>query len=187
MQPDDRIATMLETGQVIFGENRVQEAQKRWAERFSAHRTRVELHLIGPLQTNKAKDAVALFDVIQTVDREKLVRALINAADVIGRMPRLFVQINSGEEPQKSGLLPDDLGPFLDRLKSEYNLRPDGLMCIPPVDEPASAHFWLMEKRARAHGLDKLSMGMSADFETAIPFGATHLRVGRAIFGERQT
>lgn len=185
MQPDERIRAALDAGQSIFGENRVQEAQSRWGERFSHNREGLELHLIGPLQTNKAKQAVTLFDVIQTLDREKLARALLKAADHVGRLPRLFVQINIGAEDQKSGLSADALGPFLDRLMSEYDLRPEGLMCIPPVDEPASPHFWRLEKLAKVHGLNGLSMGMSADYETAIPFGATHVRVGSALFGER--
>lgn len=185
VQPDARIAQAIQAGQTVYGENRVQEAQARWAERFAEHRARLELHLIGPLQTNKAKDAAALFDVIQTLDREKLARALVNAAQDIGRMPRLMVQINTGHEAQKSGLSPDDLGPFIDRIEAEYDLRPDGLMCIPPVDEPAAPHFWTLEKLAKTHGLKDLSMGMSADFETAIPFGATYVRVGSAFFGAR--
>jgi len=185
VQPDTRIQAGLEAGLTVFGENRVQEAQSRWGETFAAHRAGLELHLIGPLQTNKAKDAVELFDVIQTLDREKLVKALLKAADAVGRMPRLFVQVNIGEEVQKSGLMPDDLGPFLDRLRSEYDLNPDGLMCIPPLDAPAAPYFWGLEKMAATHGLKGLSMGMSADYETAIAYGATHVRVGSALFGER--
>jgi pyridoxal phosphate enzyme (YggS family) len=185
VQPDDRIQAGLEAGQTIFGENRVQEAQTRWGETFAAHRDKLELHLIGPLQTNKAKDAAALFDVIHTLDREKLAKALLKAADAVGRMPRLFVQVNIGEEEQKAGVAPKDLGAFLDRLRGEYNLNLAGLMCIPPVDEPAAPHFWRLEKMAKTHGLTGLSMGMSADFETAIPFGATHVRVGSALFGAR--
>lgn len=185
IQPDERIQAALDAGHCIFGENRVQEAQTRWGETFSEHRDDLELHLVGPLQSNKAKAAVELFDVIHTLDREKLAKTLLKAVDEVGRMPTLFVQINIGDEPQKSGIVPNELGPFLDRLQSEYNLRPIGLMCIPPVDEPAAPHFWRMEKLAKSHGLDQLSMGMSADFETAIPFGATHVRVGSALFGER--
>lgn len=185
VQPDARIAAALHAGQTVFGENRVQEAQSRWGETFADRRDGLELHLIGPLQTNKARDAVALFDVIQTLDREKLVRAILKAADDVGRMPRLMVQVNIGEEDQKSGVMPDDLGPFLDRLHSEYDLTPGGLMCIPPMGEPAAPHFWRMETLASRFGLSELSMGMSADFETAIPFGATHVRVGSALFGAR--
>ncbi len=186
VQPDDRVRAALAAGQTVFGENRVQEAQGRWGERFAHERDRLELHLIGPLQTNKAKEACALFDVIQTLDREKLARALLKAADRVGRMPRLMVQVNIGEEDQKSGLAPDDLGTFLDRLDAEYGLRPEGLMCIPPLEAPAAPHFWRMEKLANAHGLDGLSMGMSADYETAVAFGATHVRVGSALFGARE-
>ena len=185
VQPDDRIRAGLDAGLTVFGENRVQEAQTRWGETFAAKREALELHLIGPLQTNKAKDAVALFDVIQTLDREKLAKALLKAADAVGRMPRLFVQVNIGEEDQKAGVSPDDLGAFLDRLRGEYALEPEGLMCIPPVDEPAAPHFWRLETMAKTHGLAGLSMGMSADFETALAFGATHVRVGSGIFGER--
>jgi len=185
VQTDDRIQAGLGAGLTVFGENRVQEAQTRWGETFAAHREGLELHLIGPLQTNKAKDAVALFDVIQTLDREKLAKAIVKAADAAGRMPRLFVQVNIGSEEQKAGVAPEDLGPFLDRLRGEYGLTIEGLMCIPPIDEPAAPHFWRLEKMAKNHGLSGLSMGMSADFETAIPFGATHVRVGSALFGAR--
>lgn len=185
VQTDARIQAGLDAGLTVFGENRVQEAQARWGKTFADHRDTLELHLIGPLQTNKAKDAVALFDVIQTVDRERLVKAIVKAADAVGRMPRLFVQVNIGQEDQKAGVAPADLGAFLDRLRGEYNLEPEGLMCIPPVDEPAAPHFWRLETMAKTHGLSGLSMGMSADFETAIPFGATHVRVGSAIFGAR--
>jgi pyridoxal phosphate enzyme (YggS family) len=189
VQPDDRIQAALNAGQTVFGENRVQEAQTRWGETFADHRGSLRLHLIGPLQTNKAKDAALLFDVIQTLDREKLAKALLKAADAVGRMPDLMVQVNIGREPQKSGVAPEDLGAFLDRLDTEYALRPGdgikGLMCIQPMNEPAAPHFWQMETLAKQHGLNQLSMGMSADYATAIPFGATHVRVGSALFGER--
>lgn len=185
VQPDDRIQAGLDAGLTVFGENRVQEAQTRWGETFAAHRNKLELHLIGPLQTNKVKDAVALFDVIHTLDREKLVKALLKAADAVGRMPRLFVQVNIGAEDQKAGVAPEDLGAFLDRLRGEYELEPEGLMCIPPVGEPAAPHFWRLEKMAKTYGLRGLSMGMSSDFEIAIPFAATHVRVGSALFGAR--
>ena len=185
VQPDDRIQAALKAGQTVFGENRVQEAQSRWGETFADHRDDLTLHLIGPLQTNKAKDSVALFDVIQTLDREKLAKALLKAADAVGRMPELMVQVNIGQEDQKAGIAPDDLGSFLDRLRGEYDLEPTGLMCIPPVGEPAAPHFWRLEMLAKQHGLAELSMGMSADYETAIPFGATHVRVGSAVFGAR--
>jgi pyridoxal phosphate enzyme (YggS family) len=185
VQPDIRIRAGLDAGLTVFGENRVQDAQTRWGETFAAERAALELHLIGPLQTNKAKDAVALFDVIQTLDREKLAKALLKAADAVGRMPRLFVQVNIGEEDQKAGVSPGNLGAFLDRLRGEYALEPEGLMCIPPIDEPAAPHFWRLETMAQTHGLAGLSMGMSADFETAVAFGATHVRVGSGIFGAR--
>ena len=185
VQPDERIAAALGAGQTVFGENRVQEAQGRWGERFAERRAELELHLIGPLQTNKARDAVELFDVIQTLDREKLARALLKAADTVGRMPRLLVQVNTGAEAQKAGVLVSGLGGFLDRLDTEYSLRPDGLMCIPPVDEPASIHFALLERLAKQHDLRELSMGMSADYGVAVPFGATMVRVGSALFGAR--
>ncbi|MEL6686281.1 MAG: YggS family pyridoxal phosphate-dependent enzyme [Pseudomonadota bacterium] len=186
VQPDDRIQAGLDTGQTVFGENRVQEAQTRWGERFAPHRGTIELHLIGPLQSNKSKDAVELFDVIQTLDREKLAKTLLKAAESVGRMPRLMVQVNIGEEPQKAGVAPDEVGSFLDRLRTEYDLNPEGLMCIPPIDEPAAPHFWRMEKLAQSVGVTTLSMGMSVDFETAIAFGATHVRVGSAFFGARE-
>ncbi len=185
VQPDARIADMLAAGQIVFGENRVQEAQNRWGETFRSHRDSLELRLIGPLQTNKAEDAVSLFDVIETLDREKLARALVKAADKIGRMPRLLVQVNTGEEPQKSGIAPQELTGFLKTLKTEYNLQLEGLMCIPPTGEAASPHFWLLAKMAADHGLKTVSMGMSSDYETAIKMGATHVRVGSALFGNR--
>lgn len=185
VQPDARIKEMLATGQKIFGENRVQEAQTRWGETFASARDGIQLHLIGPLQTNKTIDAVKLFDVIETVDREKLIKALLSAADKVGRMPEFLVQVNTGEEDQKSGVLPQDLDAFLTRLKSEYDLSPKGLMCIPPQDEAASPHFWLLKKMADKHELNTVSMGMSGDFETAIAMGATHVRVGSALFGKR--
>lgn len=185
VQPDVRITEALAAGQTIFGENRVQEGQQRWGETFASKREGLELRLIGPLQTNKALDAVQLFDVIETLDREKLVKAILKAADKTGRLPRLYVQVNTGEEPQKSGVLPKDLPAFLSRLSSEYNLTLEGLMCIPPAGEAASPHFWFLKNLARDHGIEKLSMGMSADYDTATEFGATSVRVGSALFGER--
>jgi len=185
VQPDDRIAEMLAAGQEVYGENRVQEAQKRWGETFAAHRKDIELRLIGPLQTNKAEDAVRLFDVIETLDREKLAKALVKAAEKVGHMPRLLVQVNTGAEDQKSGLAPSEVAAFLKRLASEYDLSPEGLMCIPPVGEAASPHFWLLKKLADENGLKIVSMGMSGDFEIAIEMGATHVRVGSALFGDR--
>lgn len=186
VQPDTRIAEMLKTGQRIFGENRVQEAQKRWGETFVDHRAELELRLIGPLQTNKAADAVALFDVIETVDREKLLKALTKAVGEDGKMPRLYVQVNTGAEAQKSGVLPAELPAFLKRMRETYDLEPEGLMCIPPMNEAASPHFWLLSNLARENGVEKLSMGMSGDYETAAEMGATSVRVGSALFGARQ-
>ena len=185
VQPDDRIAQVLTAGQTVFGENRVQDAQKRWSETFAAHRDEIELRLIGPLQTNKAEDAVRLFDVIETLDREKLVKAIVRAAEKTGHMPRLLVQVNTGEEAQKAGVSPENVSAFLTLLKNNYGLTPEGLMCIPPMGEAASPHFWLLEKLAHEHGLQTISMGMSGDFETAIEMGATHVRVGSALFGPR--
>ncbi len=185
VQPDERVAQMLDTGQTIFGENRVQEAQARWEDTFKDQRANIELRLIGPLQTNKAEDAVRLFDVIETLDREKLANELVKAAQKVGRMPRLFVQVNTGAEPQKTGVLPADLAPFLKILREKYDLSPEGLMCIPPQGEAASPHFWLLSNLAKENGLELLSMGMSGDYETAIKLGATHIRVGSALFGER--
>ncbi|MEP3889111.1 MAG: YggS family pyridoxal phosphate-dependent enzyme [Hellea sp.] len=185
VQPDGRVQDMLAAGQVVFGENRVQEAQTRWENTFAGQRSDIELRLIGPLQTNKAEDAVKLFDVIETLDREKLAKALVKAAEKLGRMPRLLVQVNTGEEDQKAGVAPRDVSGFLELLKTKYGLMPEGLMCIPPVGEAASPHFWLLKKLADKHGLKTISMGMSSDFETAIELGATHVRVGSALFGER--
>lgn len=181
MQPWDAVAPVLAAGQRVLGENRVQEAQSRWAQR----REGLELHLIGPLQSNKAGDAVAFFDVIETLDREKLARVLADEVQAQGRRPRLYVQINTGEEPQKAGVIPSDADAFIAAARGVYGLEPQGLMCIPPVDEPAGPHFALLAKIAQRNGLSKLSMGMSDDFETAIAFGATSVRVGSAVFGAR--
>ena len=183
-QPDERIEAMLTTGQRAFGENRVQEAQARWAPRRAAGLD-LELRLIGPLQTNKAKDAVALFDVIETLDRPKLAAALADAAAKAGRAPKLFVQVNTGEEEQKAGILPAETDAFIASVRRDYGLEPEGLMCIPPADEPAGPHFALLGRIAARNGLQKLSMGMSADYEIAVLFGATHVRVGSALFGSR--
>lgn len=179
-QPDDRIEAMLAAGQRVFGENRVQEAQGRW----EARRTGVELRLIGPLQTNKARDAVALFDVIETVDRERLAHALAAEMARAGRSPRLYVQINTGEEPGKAGVAPGRADAFV-ALCRDLGLAPEGLMCIPPQAEPPEAHFALLARIAARNGLAKLSMGMSADYETAVRLGATSVRVGSALFGRR--
>ncbi len=193
-QPDARIAAMLACGQNVFGENRIQEAQARWgvkeAGRFAHARAHIQLRLIGPLQTNKAVAACALFDVIETMDREKLAKALVRAMEKTGRTPEIFVQVNTGEEPQKSGVFPADLDAFVKQLRTIYDLHPKGLMCIPPAGtlirgQAAGPHFALLAKLARRNGLESLSMGMSADFETAIAFGATHIRLGSALFGGR--
>jgi pyridoxal phosphate enzyme (YggS family) len=181
MQPWAAVAPVLAAGQRVFGENRVQEAQARWGARRDA----VTLHLIGPLQTNKAADAVAFFDVIETLDREKLARVLADAVQKQGRSPRLYVQVNTGEEPQKAGVIPAEADAFIALIRATYGLHLEGLMCIPPVDEPAGPHFALLAKIAARNGLSKLSMGMSDDFETAIAFGATSVRVGSAVFGAR--
>jgi pyridoxal phosphate enzyme (YggS family) len=183
-QTDAALAAMLATGQRVFGENRVQEAQAHWTARRETIPD-LELHLIGPLQSNKAEDAVRLFDMIQTLDRPKLAVALAAAIAKTGRRPRLLVQVNTGEEPQKAGVTPRDLPALLDLARRHPGLEIEGLMCIPPVGEPAGPHFALLAKLARAHGLATLSMGMSGDYALAARFGATHVRVGTALFGER--
>lgn len=189
-QADDKIADMLATGQRVFGENRVQEAQKRWSERFKTERSKIELRLIGPLQTNKAELAVDLFDVIETLDREKIAAKLAGLRQKGRKLPRLLVQVNTDEEPQKSGIIPRELIGFMDKLKTQYDLHPEGLMCIPPLakdvgGQAVSPHFWLMQNLARELSLSTLSMGMSGDFETAVKMGATHIRLGTALFGPR--
>lgn len=178
------IVPVLEAGQRAFGENRVQEAQAKWPA-LRARYPGIELHLVGPLQSNKVKEAVALFDVIHTVDRPKIAAALAVEMKKQNRRPRLFVQINTGAEPQKSGVLPEGADAFLRVCREKHGLAIEGLMCIPPLNEGPSAHFALTQKIARRNGLKLLSMGMSADFASAIQFGATHVRVGSAIFGER--
>jgi pyridoxal phosphate enzyme (YggS family) len=180
----DAIEPVLAAGQRVFGENRVQEAKAKWPA-LTARYPDIDLHLIGPLQSNKAKDAVALFGAIHTVDRPSLCAALAKEIDKQGRQPRLFVEINTGAEPQKAGILPEGADPFLRECRETYGLGIEGLMCIPPLDEPPAPHFALTAKIAARNGLKLLSMGMSADYETAIRFGATHVRVGSAIFGER--
>lgn len=185
VQPDHRIREMLDTGQSVFGENRVQESQARWGETFKAERPSIELRLIGPLQSNKTEEACALFDVIETLDREKLAKTLAKYRDGGGTLPRLLVQVNTGKEPQKAGIAPEDLSNFLTLCRETYDLHPEGLMCIPPVDEAASPHFWLLKNLAEANGLKVLSMGMSGDYEIAVKMGATHIRVGTALFGAR--
>lgn len=183
-QPDERIEAMLAAGQRVFGENRVQEAQARWRDRRASYPD-LELRLVGPLQTNKAEDAVTLFDVIETLDRDKLAQHLAKAMAKLDRRPRLYVQVNTGEEAQKAGITPQETGSFVARCRTDYGLQIEGLMCIPPVDEPASLHFALLARLAEQAGVEKLSMGMSADFELAARLGATSVRVGSALFGAR--
>jgi PLP dependent protein len=180
----DAIAPAIAEGQRVFGENRVQEAKVKWPE-LKARQPGIELHLVGPLQSNKAKDAVALFDAIHSVDRPSLAEALAREIAKQGRKPTLFVEVNTGAEPQKAGLLPEDTDAFVRACRERYGLDIAGLMCIPPAEEPPAPHFALTQKIARRNGLSLLSMGMSADFPLAIEFGATHVRVGTAIFGER--
>jgi len=183
VQPEDRIEGALAEGLRVFGENRVQEAQARWAARRATYPD-LKLHLIGPLQSNKVEDAIALFDVIETVDRPKLVETLAKLAGSGIKLPKLLVQVNTGEEEQKAGVAPRDLPALLDLCEAR-GLPIAGLMCIPPEDEEPAMHFALLAKLAQRHGLAMLSMGMSGDFETAIKFGATHVRVGSALFGTR--
>ena len=183
-QGAERIAAALHAGQRVFGENRVQEAQGKWPALRAAWPD-LSLHLIGPLQTNKVRDAVALFDVIETVDRESLAVALAREFARSGRRPRCLVQVNTGEEPQKAGVAPAEADDFIARCRDGHGLPLAGLMCIPPVDDDPALHFGLLRTIAERHGLGVLSMGMSADFELAIRFGATHVRVGTAIFGAR--
>ena len=180
----DAIAPVIAAGQRVFGENRVQEAKRKWPP-FRERHAGLELHLIGPLQSNKAKDAVALFDAIHSVDRESLCEALAKEIARQGRAPLLFTQVNTGAEPQKAGVLPEDTDDFLRAARERHGLTISGLMCIPPADEAPGPHFALTATIARRNGLRLLSMGMSADFSTAIAFGATHIRVGSAIFGTR--
>jgi pyridoxal phosphate enzyme (YggS family) len=182
-QPPAAIDAALAAGLRVFGENRVQEAKGRWIDRRAA-RPDLELRLIGPLQSNKAEDAVALFDVIETLDREKLVGALASAASRVGRSPRLLVQVNTGEEPQKAGVAPRDADALI-ALARAQGLTVEGLMAIPPADEEPILHFALLARIAERNGLGVLSMGMSGDFEAAIRLGATHVRIGSALFGER--
>ncbi|MBP2229882.1 pyridoxal phosphate enzyme (YggS family) [Azospirillum agricola] len=182
--PAEAVEEALAAGQRVFGENRVQEAKGK----FSALKARfpdLELHLIGPLQTNKVKDAVALFDVIQTLDRPRLAEALAEEMAKTGRRPRCLIEVNSGEEPQKAGIPPAGVEAFLADCRDRLGLPVTGLMCIPPVDEEPAMHFALLSEMARRLGLAEVSMGMSGDFETAVRFGATHVRVGTAIFGAR--
>jgi pyridoxal phosphate enzyme (YggS family) len=180
----DAIRPVLEAGQRVFGENRVQEARAKWPP-LKSEFPDVELHLIGPLQTNKVHEAVELFDAIHSLDRPRLAQALRTEFDRTERRPALFIQVNTGEEPQKGGVVPHDLAGFAALCRETLDLPVIGLMCIPPADEAPAPHFALLAKLAREYGFRCLSMGMSADFETAIRFGATHVRVGTAIFGGR--
>tara|TARA_R110002167_G_scaffold4758_9_gene22390 strand:- start:823 stop:1449 length:627 start_codon:yes stop_codon:yes gene_type:complete len=182
-QPPEAIDAILAAGQRVFGENRVQEAQGRWRDRRGGLAD-LELRLIGPLQTNKAANALDLFDLIETLDREKLARALATAAEGSGRTPRVLVQVNTGAEPQKAGVTVDGVDALVARAR-DLGLIVEGLMCIPPVDADPGPHFERLADLARRNGLATLSMGMSADYETAIALGATHVRVGSALFGER--
>jgi pyridoxal phosphate enzyme (YggS family) len=182
--PAEEIEPVLAAGQRVFGENYVQEAKAKWPslrERYPD----VELHMIGPLQSNKAREAVELFDVIHTFDRPSLAEALAKEIARSGKRPRLLVQVNTGEEPQKGGVMPAEVDAFLDACRTKHGLTIDGLMCIPPAEDPPSPHFALLNTMAKRNGLSVLSMGMSADFDAAIQLGATHVRVGSAIFGTR--
>ena len=183
VQPNERVQAVLETGHKTFGENRVQEALGKWPD-FQQNFGEMDLHLIGPLQTNKARQAVELFGAIHSVDRPKLATTLARLAQERGASPDIFIQVNTGEEPQKAGILPSETDAFVAECR-ELDLPVKGLMCIPPVEEEASLHFALLAKMAQRNGLAGLSMGMSDDFEKAIQFGATHIRVGSAIFGAR--
>lgn len=184
VQPNERVETVLDQGHLVFGENRVQEAAGKWPE-FRQTYDNLEVHLIGPLQTNKVNQALDTFDAIHTVDREKLARKLADAIQQRGRSPELFVQVNTGNEPQKAGVLPSDADHFIKTCIDTYGLNISGLMAIPPINEEPSLHFALLRKIAERNGLKNLSMGMSSDFERAIALGATHVRVGAAIFGQR--
>jgi pyridoxal phosphate enzyme (YggS family) len=182
--PPEAIEPVLAAGQRVFGENRVQEAKQKWPELCARH-PGTELHLIGPLQSNKAREAVALFDAIHAVDRPSLCEALAKEIARQERRPLLFVEVNTGAEPQKAGVLPEDVDAFVALCRETYGLEVSGLMCIPPFEEAPAPHFALTAKIAARNGLKLLSMGMSADFAIAIAFGATHVRVGSAIFGSR--
>lgn len=182
--PAEAVLPLIEAGQRVFGENRVQEAKAKWPA-IKERRPDIELHLIGPLQSNKAKEAVALFDVIQSVDRPKIAEVLAKEMHESGRRPKLFVQVNTGEEPQKAGVAPAEAGEFVRRCHEVWGLDIAGLMCIPPEDEEPALHFALLAKLRDRLGLGELSMGMSSDFETAVELDATYVRVGSAIFGTR--
>jgi PLP dependent protein len=187
---DEVWPTIATAGQTRFGENRVQEAIPKWhdlRERAAALGKAIELHLIGPLQSNKAREAVEAFDVIETVDREKIAAALAREIDRVGKRPRLFIEINTGGEPQKAGVIPEEADAFIALCRDTYGLAIEGLMAIPPADEPVSPHFALLGVIARRNGLSELSMGMSADWPLAVQLGATYVRVGSAIFGSRDS
>ncbi|MEO0911548.1 MAG: YggS family pyridoxal phosphate-dependent enzyme [Pseudomonadota bacterium] len=183
VQPNKRVAAVLDQGHRLFGENKVQEAAGKWPDFRDAYGD-ISVHLVGPLQTNKTKQAMQLFDAIHTLDREKLARKIADQAQALGHCPDLFVQVNTGEEEQKAGVVPEEADALVAACRA-MDLKIAGLMCIPPVEEEASLHFALLARIAERNGLTGLSMGMSGDFETAIAFGATHVRVGSAIFGER--
>ena len=183
VQPNNKIESVLKEGHRCFGENRVQEALGKWPG-FRNSYDNIELHLIGPLQTNKARQAFDTFNVIQTLDRVKLAKSFASLAQEKGFCPLLFIQVNTGEEPQKAGIFPNELDSFVEECRS-MDLPIEGLMCIPPIDEEPSLHFSLLKKLQEKNNIKSLSMGMSSDFETAVLFGATHVRVGSAIFGER--
>jgi pyridoxal phosphate enzyme (YggS family) len=180
----DRVRELLDAGQRVFGENRVQEAEEKFPALKAAYPD-LALHLIGPLQTNKAREAVALFDAIESVDRERLAATLAKEMTRSGRRPDCYIQVNTGDEPQKAGVLPAELDAFVASCRDSHKLPIVGLMCIPPVDEEPALHFALLAKMAARNGLARISMGMSADYETAIRLGATHVRVGTALFGHR--
>ncbi|WP_424931452.1 YggS family pyridoxal phosphate-dependent enzyme [Amaricoccus macauensis] len=184
VQPLDRVEAVLEQGHRVFGENRVQEAESKWPA-FRERYGDVELHLVGPLQTNKLNKALDLFDAIHSLDRDSLAKKLANAVQARGICPQLFIQVNTGREPQKAGIAPEALDDFMETCSTSYALPIEGLMAIPPADEPTEPHFRLLAELAARHGLKGLSMGMSGDFEAAIACGATHVRIGSAIFGER--
>jgi len=179
-----RAVRAIAAGQHVFGENRVQEALSKW-RKIKGETPELRLHLVGPLQTNKVRDVVQMFDVVETVDRPKLAGSLAREMEKYGRRLDCFIQVNTGEEPQKAGVLPEDADGFIDVCRREYQLPVVGLMCIPPIEQMAALHFALLAEIAQRNGLNQLSMGMTADFETAIRLGATHVRVGTAIFGQR--
>ncbi len=183
-QSEERLAEALAAGQRLFGENRVQEAEQHW-QKYRPRFSDLRLHMIGPLQTNKAEAAIRLFDVIETLDRPKLARSLAKAMDKTGQSCELYIQVNTGEEPQKAGVSPAHLPELLSYAIETCGLPVTGLMCIPPADEPCGPHFALLQKLAGRHGLPNLSMGMSGDYETAIRLGATHVRIGTDFFGPR--